>query len=94
MTLDKKLRRIEEERAVPQGSMRSQYGGYKPNFGVSRKARKARKWAQPRAAALGIDTIEGIDLIEGSRERLLFLFWDGGEGCFFSFGRSLSVLCE
>ena len=30
----------------------------------------------------------------GSRERLLFLFWDGGEGCFFSFGRSLSVLCE
>ena len=43
---------------------------------------------------LGIDTIDGIDLIEGSRGRLLFLFWAGGEGCFFSFGRSLSVLCE
>ena len=69
------------------------YGRW-PVVGVSQKARKTQKLGSRERLLLGIDTIEGIDLIEGSRERLLFFFGLVGRGVFFSFGRSLSVLCE
>ncbi len=78
------------------GAVLLYYGG-EVAFGAVRGTYPATAWHPSKEGTGGgrLDRYDRGDRFDRGQPRAAaFLFWDGGEGCFFSFVRSLSVLCE